>query len=73
MNIPKSLKLNRFVYVRIPKMSEEFQKHGFMATLPNNYSGDNNAPTAERKSDIVANADKYAKKKAEEKPKENTE
>lgn len=70
MRIPKSLKLNRFVYVRIPSMSEEFQKHGFMAALPTNYSGDDNAPTASRKSDVYGEADKFARKAVAEKPKE---
>lgn len=70
MRIPKTLKLNRFVYVRIPKMKDEFQKHGFMATLPDNYTGDETAPKSARKSDMYADAENYAKKTANEKPKE---
>lgn len=70
MRIPKSLKLNRFVYVRIPSMHEEFQKHGFMAALPTNYSGDENAPTGARKSDVFGDAARFAKKTVEDKPSE---
>lgn len=59
MRIPKNLKLNRFQYVRIPSMREEFKKHGFMAALPTNYSGDDTAPTATRKSEMYAGAESY--------------
>lgn len=73
MRIPKSLKLNKFVYVRIPSMKEEFVKHGFMAALPTNYSGDETAPAGGRKSDIIADADKFAKTAVQNKPKDKPE
>ena len=67
MRIPDNLKLNKFVFIRIPKLSAEFAKHGFMATLPQNYSGDELVPTNERKSDKIAGAVRYAEKTEKEK------
>lgn len=71
MRIDKKFKLNKFMYVRIPSMSEEFAKHGYMAALPQNYSGDQAAPTAIRKSELYAGAEKFAKETANNKPKED--
>lgn len=66
MRIPKTLKLNKFQYVRIPSMGEEFRKHGFMAALPSNYTGNEIAPTAIRKSEMYAEADKFERKTVKE-------
>lgn len=71
MRVPENLKLNKFVYIRIPKLATEFAKHGFMAALPNNYTGDEKAPTSGRKSDNVANAMNYAEKRAKEEQKKD--
>lgn len=67
MNIPENLKLNRFVYVRIPKLREEFKKHGFIATLPNAYSGDEKPSSVTRKSEKYADAAKFEAEKLAEK------
>lgn len=58
------------MYVRIPSMKEEFVKHGFMAALPTNYSGDENAPRQGRKSEMYGDADKLERKTIAEKPAE---
>lgn len=59
MRIPDKLKVNRFKIVNLPSNKDYFQRFG-NRTLPESlYTGDDVAPTNQRKIDSIADYDAY--------------
>lgn len=71
MYIPDKLKCNRFVAVNIPDNKSYFARFGNKVVPDNFYSGDDPAPSGQRKMDTLAYMDDYDRMMQEEESKKN--